>query len=156
MENTGRGSVRFNPSAIIAMSQFDWPGNVRELSNQIERMAIKFPNGLVQVRNLPEKIKSCALQSDNVIELKDIEIMPDLVEQPEPGMPAPPVELPEDFDLKSYMSNIEVSIIQNALNKSGGVIAHAAKSLGLQRTTLAEKMRKYHINRSHDVGGVAC
>ncbi|MGB5398001.1 MAG: helix-turn-helix domain-containing protein [Gammaproteobacteria bacterium] len=50
--------------------------------------------------------------------------------------------------MKSYISNIEVNIILDALNNSGGVIAHAAKSLGLQRTTLAEKMRKYHIDRN--------
>ncbi|HHO59274.1 MAG TPA: hypothetical protein ENJ64_03450, partial [Thiotrichales bacterium] len=58
------------------------------------------------------------------------------------------IELPaEGFDMKAYIANIEVSLIQNALDKSHGVIAHAAKSLGMQRTTLAEKMRKYHISR---------
>ena len=64
----------------------------------------------------------------------------------------PKMHLPkEGFDLKTYISNIEVNIIQEALNKSDGVIAHAAKTLGLRRTTLAEKMRKYNIDREHSI-----
>ncbi len=156
LENSGRGSVRFNAAAIMAMSQFDWPGNVRELSNQIERMAIKFPNGLVQISNLPEKIKNCVLQGNNIINLNDVEVATEMENQPLPNIQVTDINFSEDFDLKSYISNIEVSIIENALDNSSGVIAHAAKLLGLQRTTLAEKMRKYHINRSHSVTGIAC
>ena len=45
-------------------------------------------------------------------------------------MATPRVHIPVDgIDLKSYISNIEINIIQEALEKSGGVIAHAAKSL---------------------------
>ena len=156
LENSGRGTVRFNAGAIIAMSQFDWPGNVRELSNQIERMAIKFPSGLVQASNLPEKIKSCALQSNNIINLKDIETATETPPAPASAPLTPEINFSDGFDLKAYISNIEVSIIQNALDSSNGVIAHAAKLLGLQRTTLAEKMRKYHINKNHTMADIAC
>jgi sigma-54 specific flagellar transcriptional regulator A len=152
LEHNNRGSVRFTSDAIIAMARYDWPGNVRELGNQIERMAIKFPGGLVQARNLPEKLRGLVAGDVAELDLEEIEMMMEedhSIQLPETNNSSvPAVHLPtEGFDLKTYISNIEINIIQEALNKSDGVIAHAAKTLGLRRTTLAEKMRKYNIGR---------
>ena len=55
-----------------------------------------------------------------------------------------PNVLPKDgFDLKDHMANLEYSLIQQALDESDGVVAHAAKRLNMRRTTLVEKMKKY-------------
>ncbi len=150
LEQTKRNSVRFTQEAIVAMSKYSWPGNVRELANQIERMAIRHPNGLVQASDLPDRILNSA--DDGVgLKLEDIDTIIDCDDKRKTGVLVPPVNFPvEGFDLKSYIASIEVGIIENALDNSGGVIAHAAKSLGLRRTTLAEKMRKYHIERPTD------
>ena len=57
-----------------------------------------------------------------------------------------PNVLPKDgFDLKDHMANLEYSLIQQALDESDGVVAHAAKRLNMRRTTLVEKMKKYEI-----------
>ena len=149
LEHTKNSTVRFSPEAMQAMSCYEWPGNVRELANQIERMAIKYPGGLVQVRNLPQRIRGSAMDNSS----GQVERNTDTILNDDQAYMrcknAQDVQFPLDgFDLKSYISNIEVNIILDALNNSGGVIAHAAKSLGLQRTTLAEKMRKYHIDRN--------
>jgi sigma-54 specific flagellar transcriptional regulator A len=57
--------------------------------------------------------------------------------------------LPEQgMDLKEHLNNLEYSLIQQALNDSDGVVAHAAKKLSMRRTTLVEKMRKHEINRA--------
>lgn len=45
------------------------------------------------------------------------------------------------------MAQIELRLIREALERSDGVVAHAAQLLGLRRTTLAEKLRKYGIER---------
>ena len=152
LEQTSSSSVRFTPEAIVALSQYDWPGNVRELANQIERMAIKYPNGLVQPNNLPDRIKAQISQDAAPgLEINDVNTVMNQVDQRCRTISTPRVQIPaEGFDLKSYISDIEVSLIQDALDRSGGVIAHAAKSLGLRRTTLAEKMRKYQIERDSD------
>jgi sigma-54 specific flagellar transcriptional regulator A len=149
LEQTSSNSVRFTPEAIVALSQYEWPGNVRELANQIERMAIKYPNGLVQPNNLPERIKAqIATEAAPGLGINDVDAVMNRADQRRQDMTVPLVDIPtEGFDLKTYISNIEVTLIQDALEKSGGVIAHAAKSLGLRRTTLAEKMRKYQIDR---------
>ena len=50
-----------------------------------------------------------------------------------------------DVDLKSILSSLEQAYIVAALQASGGTIAATAKRLGLQRTTLIEKMRRFQI-----------
>jgi sigma-54 specific flagellar transcriptional regulator A len=57
-------------------------------------------------------------------------------------------ELPDDgLDLKDHMARIELKLISDALERTQGVVAHAAQLLGLRRTTLVEKLRKYGIDR---------
>ena len=56
--------------------------------------------------------------------------------------------LPEDgIDLREHMARIELNLIRDALERAGGVVAHAAQLLGLRRTTLVEKLRKYGVER---------
>ncbi|MDP5041585.1 MAG: AAA family ATPase, partial [Paraglaciecola sp.] len=54
--------------------------------------------------------------------------------------------LPSDgLNLKEYISDLEVSLITQALDQQDWVVARAAEVLGMRRTTLVEKMRKYTI-----------
>ena len=56
------------------------------------------------------------------------------------------VLLPEGgVDLKDHLADIEVGLIRQALDITDGVVAHAAKLLRMQRTTLVEKLRKYGL-----------
>ena len=54
---------------------------------------------------------------------------------------------PQGIDLRGHMANIELELIRAALAQCNGVVAHAAPLLGLRRTTLVEKLRKYGIER---------
>ena len=49
--------------------------------------------------------------------------------------------------LKDHIEAIEMTLIRQALEKSDGVVAHAAKLLNTRRTTLVEKLRKYGLSR---------
>jgi sigma-54 specific flagellar transcriptional regulator A len=51
------------------------------------------------------------------------------------------------MDLREHLSRQEISLINQALDETGGVVAQAASLLGMRRTTLVEKMRKYGIHR---------
>jgi len=56
------------------------------------------------------------------------------------------VALPEEgMDLRAYLENLERSLITKALEAAGGTVAQAARLLGLRRTTLVEKLRKYGL-----------
>jgi sigma-54 specific flagellar transcriptional regulator A len=58
----------------------------------------------------------------------------------------PLARLPADgLDLRGFLSDLEYSLIVEALQSSNGVVAHAARRLRIHRTTLVEKMRKYGL-----------
>ena len=52
---------------------------------------------------------------------------------------------PDGLDLKEHMFSIERALIQQALERAGGTVAHAARLLNLRRTTLVEKLRKFDL-----------
>jgi sigma-54 specific flagellar transcriptional regulator A len=54
-------------------------------------------------------------------------------------------DIPDGFDLRSYLERLEQRLIVRALEEAGGTVAHAARLLGLRRTTLVEKLRKYSL-----------
>ncbi len=51
--------------------------------------------------------------------------------------------IPEGFDLRNYLESLEQRLIERAMSRAGGTVAQAARLLGLRRTTLVEKLRKY-------------
>ena len=144
MEQEKRGSVRLTSAAVAALTHYLWPGNVRELANLIERLAILRPYGVVDVKDLPEKF------------VPDRAVLESAVAEIDNGLGAAPsvpyvggARLPrEGIDLKEHITNIEVSLIQQALEEADGVVAHAAEKLRMRRTTLVEKMRKHNIQRN--------
>ncbi|MFO7325623.1 MAG: helix-turn-helix domain-containing protein, partial [Pseudomonadota bacterium] len=67
-----------------------------------------------------------------------------MLEDPVPASGA--ILPPGGIDLRAHVSAIEESLIRQALERSNGVVAQAARLLGLRRTTLVEKLRKFGIN----------
>ncbi len=149
IENEKRGSVRLTPAAVAALSHYRWPGNVRELANLIERLAILYPFGVVDVGDLPDKFRPAGEVLDTV-QLPEVAIPGG---EPDTTQHAP--RLPNNgIDLKAHLGSLEQSLIQQALEESGGVVAHAAKRLHMRRTTLVEKLRKYGLQRQHESTGI--
>ncbi len=141
IESDQRGSVRLSRKAVNMLSQYDWPGNVRELGNLIERLAILYPHDLVDTKDLPEKfilegteIPDLATASNNEIATQQ-------------GGGSSLLIPEEGIDMKQYLVDIEVSLIEQALNETNSVVARAAKLLQMRRTTLVEKMRKYELSK---------
>jgi sigma-54 specific flagellar transcriptional regulator A len=162
IEHEKRGSVRLTQGAVLALCQYSWPGNVRELANLVERLAILFPFGVVDVAELPEKFR---VDDGAPVPLAAVEA----VEQAEAeaaaksSVPHPvhdldmtsEARLPRDgLDLKKHLSELEVEYIKQALQDADGVVARAAKRLGMRRTTLVEKLRKYGLQRSDEAAGI--
>ncbi|HHJ13529.1 MAG TPA: sigma-54-dependent Fis family transcriptional regulator [Gammaproteobacteria bacterium] len=152
IEHEKRGSVRLTQGAILALCQYNWPGNVRELANLIERLAILYPFGVVDVGDLPEKFRVDGLGEGRSVlneELLAAQSQPmELASETEPRLPR------DGLDLKEHLSQLEVGFIKQALDDANGVVAQAAKRLGMRRTTLVEKLRKYGLQRSDSASGV--
>jgi sigma-54 specific flagellar transcriptional regulator A len=143
LETEKRGSIRFNSASIMSLCRHEWAGNVRELANLVERMAILHPYGVVGVQDLPKKFRHVE-ESDEDLQLPESELngRPSIASLDNTAL------LPVNgIDLKEYLTNLERSLIQQALDDSSGVVARAAEKLKTRRTTLVEKMRKYGMLR---------
>ncbi|KOO03877.1 sigma-54 dependent transcriptional regulator [Vibrio nereis] len=163
MEAEGAQPICFTPRAINSLMEHDWPGNVRELANLVERMIILYPNSLVDVNHLPTKYRYSDIpefqpgfndaqsieeqerdaffdifSEDFSLDSNDLFIDEDAAPQHLP---------PEGVNLKEVLADLEVNMINQALEAQGGVVARAADMLGMRRTTLVEKMRKYNLQR---------
>jgi len=141
----GLGGARFSGGAMQALRQHGWPGNVRELSNLVERMAILYPQSEVRASDLPEKYRGA-----HVGEEVGGGVLAAMMDGNPPALAGAILEtdmlLPEGgVDLKDHLADIEVGLIRQALDNTDGVVAHAAKLLRMQRTTLVEKLRKYGL-----------
>lgn len=154
MKAENRGDVQFSSKALALMMQHSWPGNIRELSNFIERLAITNPNQIIDATDLPKKFQSYEVPENIVIESYDMEIEKIengtqkvvLVDDSTESVSASS-QLPErGMDLKEYLNDLEINLIQQALKECNGVVAHAAKLLHMRRTTLVEKLRKYELS----------
>jgi sigma-54 specific flagellar transcriptional regulator A len=142
----GHGNVRLTPMALQSLEQYKWPGNVRELANLIERLSILYPNGVVDLHDLPEKY-----QAPEVMARMATEDSGEGEKVPASVDPGQFIRLPRGgIDLKEHLTSREYNLILQALQESNWVVAHAAKRLMMGRTTLVEKMRKLGLQRDEE------
>ncbi|MGR7922130.1 sigma-54-dependent Fis family transcriptional regulator [Zobellella denitrificans] len=162
--------LSFSPAARAALQQHDWPGNVRELSNLVERMFILYPGCRVEPEQLPARYRGSAgegtaacREEDERDALAALFGSRDEAEDDDAGaffefgadeeaggevLRVPPLG-PQGINLKEMLAGIEIELISQALDVNEGVVARAAEQLGMRRTTLVEKMKKYGISREY-------
>ena len=120
-------NISFSHEAMEMLIHYDWPGNVRELENIIERLVILRGGNEIIPEDLPAKVfRHNPLKTDQYKQI---------------------FELPEDgVDLKRVLSDIEDSLIMQAISLTKGNKNQASKLLNLNRTTLIEKMKKKSLS----------
>ncbi len=121
-------SKRLNQDAVIKLKGYAFPGNIRELANLLERALILGQNVELQPDDFPLESASFQVNPRQHAELT-IEQLTAL--------------LPEQLDLRDMLSRLERSLIERAINSSGGVQAEAARRLGLSRSDLGYKVSKF-------------
>jgi transcriptional regulator with GAF, ATPase, and Fis domain len=130
-ERLGRNVEGLDPTARAALTAYHWPGNVRELSHVIERSVLlarrpTLTHADIPLPNVRARFARSADDSGPV------------------QMTALAKELGDtSLDLRSALESLERQLIDRALQKAGGNRTEAAALLGLNRTTLVEKLRKY-------------
>jgi transcriptional regulator with GAF, ATPase, and Fis domain len=124
-EEAGKTNLAFSPDALDKMSTYRWPGNVRELENVVERLAILCEGDLIEASQLPEYVIE---ESSSLASMQPS--LADLV-LPETGV-----------NFNALVDSYESKLITSALAQTGGNKKAAAKLLGLNRTTLVEKIKK--------------
>lgn len=168
IQGDGVEGVRFTEQAIASLMEHEWAGNVRELSNLVERLTILYPGQIVDIADLPEKYQYGDVQAyepdypEEILEREAFNALfaeaaaqepdEDVNEESHEGLNGMvSSSLPEEgVNLKEYLSELEVNLIKQALDNQDWVVARAADKLGMRRTTLVEKMRKYDIQRTEE------
>ena len=107
---------------LTLMQRYSWPGNVRELEHVIERLCFLNPHSNIG-------ITSC-----------------DFLIQKMSGNDSAVTPSPSASSLQEQRSNAEIELIRQTLRQTDGNKAKAARLLGIDRTVLYRKLKKYHIN----------
>lgn len=163
LDSNNQAGIKFTERALESLKLHPWPGNVRELANLVERLTIMYPGQVIDVAELPHKYRHIEVDSyvphypEALLERDVINEMfqfnddddDDGAQQLNSQLGGGGLEyLPEHgLDLKQYLADLEVSLINQALERHDYVVARAADILSLRRTTLVEKMRKYNLMR---------
>jgi DNA-binding NtrC family response regulator len=118
LEKYNAGDRTLNDDAMEALATYQWPGNIRELENTIERILILAHDDEIDVKDLPAEVRMGAPACETV---------------------SADLALPEDgVDLEE----VELDLVRQALERSGGSKAKAAKLLGLTPKTMEARMNR--------------
>jgi two-component system NtrC family response regulator len=123
MENV-RADVRLDPEALKLLIRYDWPGNVRELENVMERAVILCGDNRITPHDLPAELAAGRGEPKEV----DIDLF-----------------IPLTKPLPEALEEIEEQMIRRALDASGQVQVRAAEMLGITKSLLQYKLKKYHL-----------
>lgn len=123
-ERYGLPSATFDEEAAACLERYDWPGNVRELRNAVESSLLMAQDSLITPDSLPPEILSGTV------------IPPGAAQEPLASLAAKPCSL----------ESAEVESIRYALAHCEGNLTRAATHLGIAKSTLYEKIRKYGLS----------
>lgn len=115
-KNYGKGVIGFTAQAGKALQKYAWPGNIRELENALECAVIRMSGQVIDLPDLPSKIRS---------------------EQPVSEMKGVTGELPEISAIRQALGKFGTSVPDKV---------KAAESLGISIATLYRKINKYHLS----------
>ncbi len=120
LDKSGAGTKRISGDAMEAMVNYQWPGNIRELENTIERMVILSHGDEITVDDLPAEVRSGY----------GVCVNPQAFILPEEGI-----------DLEE----VELDLVKQALDRTGGSVPKAAKLLGLTTKTLEARVQRFGL-----------
>ena len=114
----GGQTVRFAAKTVEVLQRYPWPGNVRELENTVERLLIMRNSDVIELADLPDKIRGKTTTASAVINLP-----------------------PDGYSLEQ----LEREVVTQALERNDWNQTAAARFLRIPRHTLIYRMEKYQI-----------
>ncbi|ADG67745.1 sigma-54 factor interaction domain-containing protein [Planctopirus limnophila DSM 3776] len=124
VSQTGKNVTGFSEQALSAMARYRWPGNVRELVNVVERAVVLCKGSVIGLQDLPENLR----RDEPVALLGAV------------------TNVSAGSSLKTALASPEKQLIIDALESHGWNRQLTAEALGINRTTLYKKMKKFGIS----------
>ncbi len=119
---SGLAPKTFIPEALDFLCGYEWPGNIRQLENMVERCMVMVPGDRIEVQDLPPEMRNEETQLKSAVDL-----------------------LPVELNLADTMDKLEAALVRRALARAEFVQVKAAESLGISKSLLQYKLRKYGI-----------
>jgi DNA-binding NtrC family response regulator len=113
----------FSPEVMKRLGSYDWPGNIRQLETIVEKLVHLATDRPVTLNDLPTNLRA---------DVVDLGVS--IVDLP-----------PYGVDLRLLLTRLEERLIGQALERTGGNKNRAAELLGMNRTTLVEKLRRRSV-----------
>ena len=120
----GKSLTGFTEEAMETLCEYAWPGNVRELRNAIERAALACTGGMIDECHLPTFSGGALDGSDEIS--RNVFVLDGT-----------------DCSIRS----LENQLVRKVLESTNWNISRAASMLGINRTTLYNKIRVYEIGQ---------
>ncbi|MDL2272063.1 sigma-54 dependent transcriptional regulator [Desulfovibrio sp. OttesenSCG-928-I05] len=112
----------FTTEALDVLCGYEWPGNIRQLENTVERCMVMVPGDRIDVQDLSPEIRDEETQLKSAVDL-----------------------LPVELNLADTMDKLEAALVRRALARADFVQVKAAELLGISKSLLQYKLRKYGI-----------
>lgn len=116
--------IRFSEGALNALKEREWSGNVRQLQNAVERLGILTTDEEITADTIQKVLKSKELKGEDLSKLAD-----------------------ETEDFQEFKESAERIFLVKNLEKHDWNISQTAEAIGIQRSHMYNKMKKYNIER---------
>jgi DNA-binding NtrC family response regulator len=126
---------RLSAQALARLQAYEFPGNIRELRNLIERAVILSPGEEIGGEHFPLRA-GASVSAGGGENGREGQMSFGWIET-----------LPSSFDLRTFLSTVEKSLIERTLQSTRGAQAEAARRLGLSRSDLSYKLLKYELRK---------
>jgi len=116
-----KNKIELSQEVWKAFYAYSWPGNVRELENIIERAVVLSSGGKIMPDDLPNDFS----ESEGELDVEKF--------------------IPANMPLPKALERIEEKLIRSALIRCDNIQSHAAENLGITKSLIQHKMKKYNI-----------
>lgn len=139
MENC-ENPIKLSKSAWNVLQKHSWPGNVRELRNFVSRASLFNLDEIIDDRRA-QTLLSMGIAGGMNMPINANRKTVDIADN---------IDLGRSFNLREHLMNEENKYVHRALQSANGNVSRAARTLGIKRTTLVEKLKRAESNNICD------
>lgn len=114
----GKRVKSIEPTALQSLREYNWPGNIRQLESVIERAVLMSDSGVITLKDIKSELRTA------------------------PSVPTIGFDLPDEG---INFEEVEKELLKKAMSKANGVVAKAAKLLGMSYKTFWYRWEKLNM-----------